>query len=125
MQVFVSDIDGYVGAAVAAALRKAFPDAALAGSSTRNAPLPERVFSTGSPLAVEAAVASNVVILNLLSSLTEAAAVVESLRDVVATLAERAGDVPEPGAGKTVVAISSTLTWDRTTSMPQPWEEGG
>jgi len=77
-----------------------------------------------------------VIVLSLTTALVEAQAVVEALRTHIASMpppaspADDGGDGGDGdggggggGAGKTVIALSSVLTWDRTTSMPQPWDE--
>lgn len=134
VRAYVSDIDGYVGAAVAASLRRSLPaGSAIVGSSSRSAAVNgDRVFPAGSPQAIEAAAGCQIIILSLISSLSEALSVVELLREHASANSEALAAAEACGSGeglpadaeRTVVAISTTVCWDYTSSVPQPFNEG-
>jgi nucleoside-diphosphate-sugar epimerase len=133
LKVFVSDGESYISRALVKKLRA---DGHVVVTSSRD---DSSVAQVGSAAAVQVALECNVVVLSLVTALNEAEVIIEAVRAqaaehalVAATLAdERKSDEDDgesndggtPAYDKTVIAISSTLTWDRSTSMRPPYLE--
>lgn len=140
MKVFVSGGDDYIGKAVLRAWSAAEVEGLELLSSVRGRREDAvKQAALGSPAAINLALSADVIIINLVGAIVEGEAIVEALRAKLSTLAplpEEEEEAPQDGDDdsvpiasvattleKTIVAISSTLTWDRTTSIPQPFEE--
>ena len=137
LKVFVSDGDSYICRSLVKKLRA---DGHSVVTSVRPSPTGQPAAQGAlidSAAAVQAALDCNVVVLSLLTALSEAETIVEAVRaqaaqfavgntdDAASKLDDEEGSAsdPPPGYDKTVIAISSTLTWDRSTSMRPPYQE--
>lgn len=132
LKVFVSDGDSYICRALVKKLRA---DGHTVVTSVRSQSATSAVVDSAA--AVQAALDCNVVVLSLLTALNEAESIVEAVRIQASEFAvgntdeaaskldddEGSAAEPPPGYDKTVIAISSTLTWDRSTSMRPPYQE--
>lgn len=101
----MSDADSYIGRRVTSAFANARLSADITGSA-RNPAEGSNLYDINGITNVRVATQSDIVVLNLLGSAREASVICEALRNTI-------------GPDRTIVVVSSLLTWDRGTHNNQ------